>query len=64
MADAKLPIPNTRKVVIFKLYPKMYVNTSATTSGSYSLTFLGKKVGRHQSVAPAGKQSKCTADQE
>ncbi|RVE68488.1 hypothetical protein OJAV_G00091880 [Oryzias javanicus] len=34
----------------------MYVNSSAATSGSYSLTFLGKKVGRRHSVAPAGKQ--------
>ncbi|KAM7017719.1 uncharacterized protein LKV04_013712 [Tautogolabrus adspersus] len=34
----------------------MYVNSSGTESGSYSLTFLGKKVGRHHSVAPAGKQ--------
>nr|XP_033475572.1 kinesin-like protein KIN-14E [Epinephelus lanceolatus] len=34
----------------------MYVNSSGGESGSYSLTFLGKKVGRHHSVAPAGKQ--------
>ncbi|XP_031705228.1 putative LOC110439812 homolog [Anarrhichthys ocellatus] len=34
----------------------MYVNSSGAENGSYSLTFLGKKVGRHHSVAPAGKQ--------
>lgn len=34
----------------------MYVNSPGAESGSYSLTFLGKKVGRHRSVAPAGKQ--------
>ncbi|XP_023199705.1 kinesin-like protein KIN-14I isoform X2 [Xiphophorus maculatus] len=34
----------------------MYMNTSGTSRRSYSLTFLGKKVGRHHSVAPAGKQ--------
>ncbi|XP_028269721.1 putative LOC110439812 homolog [Parambassis ranga] len=34
----------------------MYVNSSGAQNGSYSLTFLGKKVGRHHSVAPAGKQ--------
>ncbi|KAM3610694.1 uncharacterized protein V6R79_007477 [Siganus canaliculatus] len=34
----------------------MYVNSSGAETGSYSLTFLGKKVGRHRSVAPAGKQ--------
>ncbi|KAG7241496.1 hypothetical protein INR49_025697, partial [Caranx melampygus] len=34
----------------------MYVNLFGAESGSYSLTFLGKKVGRHHSVAPAGKQ--------
>ncbi|CAB1432225.1 unnamed protein product [Pleuronectes platessa] len=34
----------------------MYVNSPGAESGSYSLTFLGKKVGRHHSVAPAGKQ--------
>ncbi|XP_071338550.1 kinesin family-like isoform X2 [Trachinotus anak] len=34
----------------------MYVNSTGAESGSYSLTFLGKKVGRHHSVAPAGKQ--------
>ncbi|XP_070819945.1 uncharacterized protein [Chaetodon trifascialis] len=34
----------------------MYMNSSGAESGSYSLTFLGKKVGRHHSVAPAGKQ--------
>ncbi|CAJ1067962.1 uncharacterized protein si:dkey-96l17.6 [Xyrichtys novacula] len=32
----------------------MYMNSSGGESG-YSLTFLGKKVGRHHSVAPAGK---------
>ena len=37
----------------------MYVNSSGAENGSYSLTFLGKKVGRHQSVAPAGKQREC-----
>ncbi|XP_077942985.1 uncharacterized protein kifl [Gasterosteus aculeatus] len=35
----------------------MYVNSSGAENGSYSLTFLGKKVGRHHSVAPAGKQN-------
>ncbi|GAA6220911.1 kinesin-like protein KIN-14I isoform X1 [Lates japonicus] len=48
----------------------MYVNSSGAENGSYSLTFLGKKVGRHHSVAPAGKQrawettnrSTCTED--
>lgn len=34
----------------------MYVNSPGAEGGSYSLTFLGKKVGRHRSVAPAGKQ--------
>ncbi|KAF3851088.1 hypothetical protein F7725_012860 [Dissostichus mawsoni] len=34
----------------------MYMNSSGAESGSYSLTFLGKKVGRHHAVAPAGKQ--------
>ncbi|KAL3062919.1 hypothetical protein OYC64_002669 [Pagothenia borchgrevinki] len=34
----------------------MYMNSSGAESGSYSLTFLGKKVGRHHVVAPAGKQ--------
>ncbi|XP_030000083.1 putative LOC110439812 homolog [Sphaeramia orbicularis] len=33
----------------------MYVNSPGAYNG-YSLTFLGKKVGRHHSVAPAGKQ--------
>ncbi|XP_074525823.1 putative LOC110439812 homolog [Halichoeres trimaculatus] len=33
----------------------MYVNSSGAERG-YSLTFLGKKVGRHHSVAPSGKQ--------
>ncbi|KAM3837914.1 uncharacterized protein ACN63O_023580, partial [Diretmus argenteus] len=33
----------------------MYVNSGAENV-SLSLTFLGKKVGRHHSVAPAGKQ--------
>ena len=37
----------------------MYVNSPGAESGSYSLTFLGKKVGRHHSVAPAGKQREC-----
>ncbi|KAM8887381.1 uncharacterized protein AB9W97_013989 [Spinachia spinachia] len=35
----------------------MYMNLSGAENGSYSLTFLGKKVGRHHSVAPAGKQN-------
>ncbi|KAK2837522.1 hypothetical protein Q5P01_014734 [Channa striata] len=34
----------------------MYGNSSGAENGSYSLTFLGKKVGRHRAVAPAGKQ--------
>ncbi|XP_074495908.1 putative LOC110439812 homolog [Sebastes fasciatus] len=34
----------------------MYQDSSGAENGSYSLTFLGKKVGRHHSVAPAGKQ--------
>ncbi|KAF3696001.1 Kinesin-like protein KIFC3 [Channa argus] len=34
----------------------MYGISSGAENGSYSLTFLGKKVGRHRSVAPAGKQ--------
>lgn len=34
----------------------MYVNSSGAENGSYSLTFLGKKVGRRHSVTPAGKQ--------
>ncbi|XP_069380159.1 kinesin family-like [Paralichthys olivaceus] len=34
----------------------MYLNSPGAESGSCSLTFLGKKVGRHHSVAPAGKQ--------
>ncbi|KAM4616829.1 uncharacterized protein ACJ7VT_009626 [Polymixia lowei] len=34
----------------------MYVNSPGTENVSLSLTFLGKKVGRHHSVAPAGKQ--------
>ncbi|CAL8346995.1 unnamed protein product [Lota lota] len=33
----------------------MYVNSPGHDSGSLSLTFLGKKVGRHHAVAPAGK---------
>ena len=39
----------------------MYANASGAENGSYSLTFLGKKVGRHHSVAPAGKQRECEA---
>ncbi|KAJ8006015.1 hypothetical protein DPEC_G00123870 [Dallia pectoralis] len=34
----------------------MYVNSPGTENVSLSLTFLGKKVGRHCSVAPASKQ--------
>ncbi|XP_026176871.1 putative LOC110439812 homolog [Mastacembelus armatus] len=34
----------------------MYGKSSGAENGSYSLNFLGKKVGRHHSVAPAGKQ--------
>ncbi|KAF0033480.1 hypothetical protein F2P81_013546 [Scophthalmus maximus] len=34
----------------------MYVNSSGAERGTYSLTFLGKKVGRHHTVAPVGKQ--------
>lgn len=41
----------------------MYGNSSGA-NGSYSLTFLGKKVGRHRSVAPAGKQRECIACQQ
>lgn len=37
----------------------MYLNPSGAENGSYSLTFLGRKVGRHHSVAPAGKQREC-----
>lgn len=37
----------------------MHVNSSGAENGSYSLTFLGKKVGRHHSVAPAGRQREC-----
>lgn len=42
----------------------MYVNSSGAENGSYSLTFLGKKVGRHRSVAPAGKQRECKTYQQ
>lgn len=42
----------------------MYTNSSGAESGSYSLTFLGKKVGRHHSVAPAGKQRKYKTHQQ
>ncbi|XP_063753553.1 uncharacterized protein LOC134873681 [Eleginops maclovinus] len=34
----------------------MFMKSSGAESGSYSLTFLGKKVGRHHAVSPAGKQ--------
>ncbi|CAL8248699.1 unnamed protein product [Merluccius merluccius] len=34
----------------------MYLNSPGSERGSLSLTFLGKKVGRHHAVAPAGKQ--------
>ncbi|XP_061762768.1 uncharacterized protein si:dkey-96l17.6 [Nerophis ophidion] len=34
----------------------MYVNSPGSEIGSFTLTFLGKKVGRHHSVAPAGKK--------
>ncbi|XP_076020795.1 putative LOC110439812 homolog [Genypterus blacodes] len=34
----------------------MYVNSPGSENTSYALTFLGKKVGRHHTVAPAGKQ--------
>ncbi|CAL8330262.1 unnamed protein product [Arctogadus glacialis] len=34
----------------------MYGNSPGQESGSLALTFLGKKVGRHHAVAPAGQQ--------
>lgn len=42
----------------------MYVNSSGAENGSYSLTFLGKKVGRRHMVAPAGKQCKYKTHQK
>nr|XP_049620040.1 uncharacterized protein si:dkey-96l17.6 [Syngnathus scovelli] len=48
----------------------MYVNSSGADTGSFTLTFLGKKVGRHRSVAPAGKKcawernNPCTCPEE
>lgn len=47
--------PKSIRALIFIMYG---------AENGYALTFLGKKVGRHHSVAPAGKQRECKTQQQ